>query len=273
MRDLISIANTLKKRGPGVALTGAGISAESGIRTYRDPGGLWDTYSEGQSGGMLAVLAAHPEKAPEIIDAFFNSLEQARPNPGHLALVEMECMGLLSAVITQNVDDLHRAAGTQTLFELHGNVRRLRCTACGKKERPNRKIYFAGAREAVARLQDFNLKGLTDALPKCPACGGLVRPDFVGFGEAVQDLEPAIAAADSAGFVLIAGTSGVVYPAASLPVRAKRRGAFLVDINPEPGALTPHADVFLQGKAGDILPELVEAIKTTRQSRAQQAAE
>ncbi|MFP4477150.1 MAG: SIR2 family NAD-dependent protein deacylase [Desulfatibacillaceae bacterium] len=265
MAEYADIARRVASLAPGVALTGAGISAESGIMTYRDRGGLWDTYAEGDGGGMLGVLAAHPDKAPEILTGFFGALENSAPNPGHKALADLEEAGALAAVVTQNVDDLHGRAGTRTLFELHGNVYRMRCMSCGKRDRPARDEYFAFAKQVIDTVRGFSLDRIAEVLPRCPECNGMVRPDFVGFGEAVQDLPQAAAAVDRAGWMLIAGTSGVVHPAASLPIRAARNGSFVVEVNPEQSALTPHADVFVQGRAGEVLPELARAVIEARE--------
>ena len=131
MSDIERAAEMIFSARKGVAFTGAGVSAASGISTYRDTGGLWDRYG---SQGMLNVLAKHPDKAHEILGGFFSALEAARPNPAHLALAQLEEMGHLVAVITQNVDNMHREAGNETVFELHGNLFRLRCMSCETKQ-------------------------------------------------------------------------------------------------------------------------------------------
>ncbi|MEW5735283.1 MAG: Sir2 family NAD-dependent protein deacetylase [Thermodesulfobacteriota bacterium] len=248
-------AREMKRRAPGVAFTGSGVSAESGISTYRDRGGLWDSHPKGASGGMLGVLAAYPEKAPEILAGFFDSLKAAEPNAGHRAIAALEEQGILSAVITQNVDNLHRLAGSRTVFELHGNIMRLRCLACGRKTMPSREEFFALAAELVSGLSRSGMEGLLSALPSCE-CRGTLRPDFVSFGESVQDLPEASSASQRAGFMLICGTSGLVYPAASLPFRAKEAGAFIVEVNPRRSELSDIADVFLQDTAAKVLPGL-----------------
>jgi NAD-dependent deacetylase len=245
----------------GVAFTGAGVSAESGISTYRDPGGLWDTYAEGSSGGMLAVLAAHPEKAPEILGGFFDRLKQAQPNPGHRSLVALEQLGYIHTVITQNVDNLHREAGSSRVYELHGNIFRLRCLECGRKVFFNRQTFFELMDELVKELSHFSLAEIVDLLPHCDLCGGPMRPDFVSFGEEVQQFREASVAALTCDLMLIVGTSGVVYPAASLPEGAKSRGAVVIEVNPKESELTASADLFLQGTAGEVLPQLVKAIQ------------
>ena len=258
--ELTAAAERIQSKGRGAALTGAGISAESGISTYRDKGGLWDRYGEGAGGGILAVLAARPDQAHEILGGFFDSLFNARPNPGHLAMADLERMGYLDCIITQNVDDLHRRAGAENVHELHGNMFRLRCLSCSKTARPDRDEYERLCRLIVKTIAEKSLEAVFDVLPKCE-CGGVMRQDFVSFGEAVQSLEPAIRCASSANWMLIAGTSGVVHPAASIPAYARKNKALIVEINPAPSELTPMCDVFLKGAAGEVLPRLAEILK------------
>ena len=243
-----------------VALTGAGISAESGISTYRDRGGLWDRYPEGSSGGIVAVMARHPEEAPQILMGFLNSIKAARPNPGHQALVDLERMGYLRAVITQNVDNLHREAGNSRVFEMHGNIYRLRCLECGKKKVLERDTFFEIFEEFIAKMKRFSFEEMASHFPSC-SCGGNARLDAVAFGEPVQDLNEAMTETRACDFMLILGTSGVVYPAASLPGMAKSRGALLVEINPRKSALSDQCDLFLEGNTGEILPRIVLSLK------------
>jgi len=251
-------------RKVGVALTGAGVSAESGISTYRDPGGLWDTYQEGASGGMMAVLAARPDKAPEILGAFFGRLRQAQPNPGHLALAELEKMGHLSSVITQNVDGLHRRAGS-TVYELHGSLYRVRCLTCGRKQELDRETLFALVDRMIESFAQGQARGGPRAgvFPPCACGAGPMRLDFVSFGEPVQELDKALSDVSRCDFMLVVGTSGFVHPAAALPGKAKAHGAFLIEVNPKESELTPLCDLFLQGAGGEVLPKLVEALRGT----------
>ncbi|MBI5843417.1 MAG: NAD-dependent protein deacylase [Deltaproteobacteria bacterium] len=248
----------LKSLPAGAALTGSGVSAESGISTYRDKGGLWDTHPKGASGGMLGVLAAYPEKASQILGDFFGSLKRALPNPGHTALAEMEKAGFIRGIITQNVDDLHNRAGSRVVYELHGNVMRVRCMSCGKKERPQRDEFFEVAERLAAKASGTGLSALLGELPRCMACHGILRPDFVGFGEAVQDLSEAVTLAENCGFMLVCGTSGLVHPAASLPLRARERGALIVEINPGESALTNIADAVIRERSAQALPALLK---------------
>ncbi len=256
MSDVERAAEIIFSARKGVAFTGAGISAASGISTYRDTGGLWDRYG---SQGMLNVLAKHPDKAHEILGGFFSALEAARPNPAHLALARLEEMGHLTAVITQNVDNLHRESGSGTVFELHGNLFRLRCMTCGTKQSLAREALFRMARSALEQVTEFSLAGFAQAFPRCD-CGGLTRLDFVSFGEPVQCLPEAIAAAESCDVMLIVGTSGLVYPAAALPGMAKSGGARLIEINWKESELTPSCDISIQARAADALPVILESL-------------
>lgn len=261
MENLVrQAAEAIRARGLGMALTGAGISAESGISTYRDPGALYDQYDQGAQGGMLGVLANNPDKAPEILGAFFERLEKAEPNQGHLGLAELENMGLLKSVATQNVDGLHRLAGSSAVYELHGSMYRLRCVNCGQKRQLDKATLFKLGQDLVRRLTSRSMAEGGGVFPQCE-CGGRTRFDFVAFGEGVQDLEKAVKDAESCGWMLVVGTSGVVYPAASLPRHAKKNGAFLIEINPRESDLTLGCDLFLQGSAAETLPKLLAELK------------
>jgi NAD-dependent deacetylase len=262
MSEVDVAAEILFSARKGVAFTGAGISAESGISTYRDKGGLWDRYG---SQGMLNVLAKHPDKAQEILGGFFSALEAARPNAAHLALARLEEMGHLTAVITQNVDGLHRESGCRTVHELHGNLFRLRCTSCGKKQKLAREAMFEMSRSALAQVSEFSLAAFAQAFPRCE-CGGLTRLDFVSFGESVQALPEATAAAEGCDVMLIVGTSGLVYPAAALPGFAKSGGARLLEINWKESELTPACELSIRAQAADVLPRIMECLETLHAS-------
>jgi NAD-dependent deacetylase len=168
-----------------------------------------------------------------------------RPNPGHYALAEIEKRISEFCLITQNVDGLHRMAGNQIVLELHGNIQRVRCSECA----------------AYAETWGDD----TESVPVCGECGGLLRPDVVWFGEALprDQLESAVEASRSCDVFLSIGTSGVVQPAASLAYAARNHGAVVVEINLETTPLTPKVDYFLQGKSGDVLPELVKSVWNT----------
>jgi NAD-dependent deacetylase len=257
-------AEIIRSKGKVVAFSGAGISKESGVSTYREPGGLWDRFPEGSSGGILAVLANHPEQGREIFLGFLETIKQAKPNPGHLALVDLEKMGYLNAVVTQNVDNLHIEAGNSHVFELHGNLMRLKCLTCGQRRKYEREEFFTMMKGIVGNMGRVTMEDIFSQLPGC-SCGGNSRLDFVGFGESVQQLDEAISQAQTCNVMLILGTSGVVYPAATVPVVAKSKGAFVIEINPSRTDLTGQADIFLQGQTGEVLPQIVDCLNNKNQ--------
>lgn len=256
-KKIEEVAAIIVKRRHVVAFSGSGVSKESGIPTFREPDGLWSRYEAGASGGIMGVVSAYPDKAADILDELLNVFRKAQPNPGHLALVEFEKLGLLDAVITQNIDNLHREAGNTKVYELHGNLYRLRCVSCGRKELRERGKLLDEFGKLVGEMRKTGIQNILSLAPHCE-CGGLLRPDFVAFGEPVQDLHEAIDAASRCHVMLVLGTSGVVYPAASLPSLARNGGATIIEINPERSALTHLAGYFLQGQTGVILPGLVK---------------
>ena len=170
-----------------------------------------------------------------------------QPHAGHRAVVALEGLVPGVVVVTQNIDNLHGRAGSSTVHELHGNIERNYCVSCGTPH-------------------DGGLEEARPTVPRCAACGGLVRPDVVWFGEILPEDEwnAAVRAAGGADVCLSVGTSGVVYPAASIPAIARRAGALHADINPEPGPLSATADLFIKGRAGEILPDLVEKLRQRR---------
>ena len=223
-------------------LTGAGVSQESGLRTFRDAQtGLWAQYKPDELASPQAF-----QRDPKLVWDWYawrrEAVKSVRPNAGHYALVEMEKHIPDFTLITQNVDNLHRMAGSQNILELHGNIQRVRCSDC----------YI------FTETWDDD----SESVPRCRECGGLLRPDVVWFGETLprDQLESAVEAARACQVFLSIGTSGVVQPAASLAYAAHNRGAMVVEINVEPTPLTPKTDFFLQGKSGEILPGLVKAI-------------
>jgi NAD-dependent deacetylase len=225
-----------------VALTGAGISAESGVPTFRDAQtGLWAKYSAEQLATPQAFLAQ-----PRLVWDWYAWRRQltakANPNPGHLALVQLQARFREFTLVTQNVDGLHARAGSRDVIELHGSIA---TTLCFDERTP---------------VADFTDDGL--APPRCPGCGALLRPGVVWFGESLplEALARAERAARSCDVVLSIGTSSLVQPAAGLPLLAKQRGALLIEINPSPTPLTPHADEVLSGPAGQVLPQLLQQL-------------
>ncbi|MDT8436907.1 MAG: NAD-dependent deacylase [Gemmatimonadota bacterium] len=222
-------------------LTGAGVSAESGVPTFRGPGGFW----RGRAPEDLATPAAFA-RDPVAVWEFYRwriaSLRGVTPNPAHHALAALERRVPDFLLVTQNVDGLHQAAGSRRVLELHGTLRAVRCVRC-----------------RVEREAEEALHGLAAAeLPSCPDCGGLLRPAVVWFGEALPDgaLAAAERAARAADLLLVAGTSALVQPAASLAWTAKAAGAAVIEVNPDETPVTEIADVSLRGPAGRILPRL-----------------
>src|ERR1022692_4489086 len=222
-------------------LTGAGVSAESGVPTFRDAQtGLWSKFKPEE----LATPRAF-RRNPRLVWEWYawrrTLVAAARPNPAHLALVEMEKLLPQFHLITQNVDGLHQRAGSRNVIELHGNITRTKCFNEDK---------------VVSSWPETG-----DIPPKCPNCGGLLRPDVVWFEEAMPEEETSRAFARSAGceIFLSVGTSTVVHPAATLPFHALENGAMVVEINPDATPLTEKADYVLTGAAGVVLPELLKA--------------
>jgi NAD-dependent deacetylase len=222
-----------------VAFTGAGISAESGIPTYRDAGGLWQRYDPAKYADI-----SYFHRDPSYYWRFFGDvrkpmLEQARPNAAHLALARLEVDGPLKAVITQNIDGLHQRAGSRQVVELHGNASRISCYSCGEP---------ATLKRVYELLEQANP-------PTCDTCGGVLKPEIVFFGEVPPETAMADAESHSIDcdlFVVI-GSSLVVYPAAQYPVVAKQNGARLVIINKEPTPLDGVADLVYHRSASEVL--------------------
>lgn len=249
-----------------MAFSGAGVSEESGIPTFRDPGGLWDRFDPLELGGgdiftSMFGGAAIPQAAVDFVAEMVAVLERAHPNPGHYALGELEKMGILRSVITQNIDNLHREGGNTRIIEVHGNLFRLVCMACGSKLLLSRDELFALGRELVELMMKGDLQGIVKLVSRCPECGGPCRLDVVGFGEPVQDMGLAMSEARDADVLLILGTSGMVYPAAYIPEHAKKTGAKLVEINATGIYFSDLVDVGIVGKSGEVLPPIVERVK------------
>lgn len=237
--DLITL---LRRTSRLAALTGAGVSQESGLRTFRDAQtGLWAQYRPEDLASPEAFA-----RDPKLVWDWYawrrEAVKAVRPNPGHYALVEIEERIPHFTLITQNVDGLHRMAGSRSVLELHGNIQRVRCAEC------------------YTFTETWGDD--TESVPRCEVCGGLLRPDVVWFGEALprDQLEAAVDAARTCEVFFSIGTSGVVQPAASLAHAARNRGSVVVEINAEPTPLTPKVDYHFEGKSGEILPQLVKAV-------------
>jgi NAD-dependent deacetylase len=224
--------------GRVAVLTGAGISAESGVPTFRGPDGLWRRYRA----ETLATPEAF-ERDPKLVWEWYDwrrgLIAPVEPNAGHLTIAGWQDLFDGLAVVTQNVDGLHAKAGSRDVVELHGNIWKMRCTREGT-------------------VEEVRTTPLPSLPPVCPSCGALCRPHIVWFGESLDPsvLDRACALSETCRVMIVVGTSAVVQPAASLPCAAARAGAKIVEINLEPTPLTPSADVFFQGRAGEVLPVL-----------------
>ncbi|CAN5557149.1 MAG: NAD-dependent deacylase [Actinomycetota bacterium] len=219
-------------------LTGSGVSAESGVPTFRDAQtGLWENYDP-MDLATPEAFARNPELVWEWYEWRRKLIGEAKPNPAHEALSELEKRVPDFTLITQNVDGLHREAGSENVLELHGNIHR---TVCSKER-------------TTIEPENF----IEGTPPKCPNCGAFLRPDVVWFGETlpVGVMEAASEAARNCEIFISAGTSSVVYPAASLPYEAMESGSLVIEINPDDTPLTAVADIVLRGSAGEILPAL-----------------
>ncbi len=261
---IIRAAKSLVDSKYAIALTGAGISTESGIPDFRGPSGIWTKNPEAERRAYEGYprFLADPKGwweaslARPSLSSAFGDLGKVMPNAGHYALVELEQLGILKCIITQNIDALHERAGTKSLLEYHGSFSKLRCISCNLR----------------FRRDEFNLEKLmreNELPPRCPNCGGVIKSDTVSFGEPIpsdvahQSLEEAW----KCDLMLICGTSAVVYPFANLPRIARQRGAVtIIEVNADPTPLTEEgiSDYLIQGKTGEILPRIVDEVKKIR---------
>jgi len=233
------IANLMVKLKPCVALTGAGISAESGIPTFRSKGGLWEKYDP-MIYASIETFREDPSKYWTIRGEFIRNYDTYQPNQAHLALAELEKMGIARHVITQNIDGLHKKAGSRNVTEIHGSLRETYCLRCG---------------------QEFIAPHVPDGMPPYCECGGVLKPNTVLFGEQLPEgaLETAYHESATCKLMLVIGTSAVVQPAASLPVLAQQKGAKIVEVNIE--SAFPGADLVVAQKAGAGLSGILEEVK------------
>jgi len=231
-----------------IALVGAGLSKESGIPTFRGGDGLWDKFGEPPMNDYQRFLTDPTNWWAERLaqqsasgGEFAKAIEEAKPNPGHLALAEMERLGFLKHIITQNIDNLHQQAGSVAITEIHGNRTKQRCIGCGRRW----------------KREEFLSE---EVPPRCAHCGDLVKNDTVMFGEPIprDALEACFREAQQADAVLLVGTSAVVYPAAEFPVIAYRRGARLIEVNPQETPLSDVCSAVLRAPSGQALPKLLE---------------
>ena len=238
-----------------VALVGAGMSAESGVPTFRGAGGLWTRIGEPDPRGYQNFVAdpkgwwkrmlerESDTEEPERVE-FREAMEKAQPNPGHHALVDLEDMGILKCIITQNVDNLHRVAGSLNVAEIHGNRTLLRCMVCHWRV-PREEFEFV------------------EVPPRCTQCGGIIKGDGVMFGEPIPPdvLNTCFRQTDLCDCMLVLGTSGTVYPAAGFPLQAREHGAYLIEVNVDPTPISDIVDVSLRIPSGELLPALVARVR------------
>ncbi len=242
MKDLVKISRIIKKSKHLVAFTGAGISAESNIPTFRGEGGIWNKYDP----KILDInfFMQNPEFCwKHIKDMFFSVIDKAEPNAAHYFLAELEKNNILKSIITQNIDNLHQKAGSKNVVEFHGNTRNLICTNCNKHY----------------KVADFDLK---KEIPVC-SCGKFLKPDFVFFGEGIPNdaYEKSVNEVNSCDVMLLIGTTGEIMPASLLPYEAKKNGAIIIEINTEESNYTQKiTDFFIKQKAGVVSEELTRII-------------
>jgi NAD-dependent deacetylase len=235
------LAELIRANQPCVALTGAGVSTESGIPDFRSASGIWARYDPYEVASIDA-FRRDPERVWEFYAHRLDVLADAAPNAAHLALAELESLGLVQAVITQNVDRLHVAAGSRDLIEVHGSIATAVCLACGRRE------------ERVRELLP---------LPRCADCGTVLKPGVVMFGELlpVEAIDRATALAQNAGLLLVVGTSLEVWPVAGLPDETLAHGGRLAIVNHDPTPYDARASLVVHASAGDLLAAVVEGLR------------
>ena len=245
------IARKIREGGKNIVFTGAGISTESGIPDFRSQGGIWDRFRPVYFDEFMNSREAREEywcRWQEL----YQGIQRARPNAGHTAIARLDQLGLLKAVITQNVDGLHHESGlaAEKIVELHGNTRRIRCMSCRN---------ITATEEIQARLHSG------DAAPECK-CGGYLKPDTISFGQAipVDAVEKATALSHTSDFFLVVGSTLLVQPAAHMPVYAKQNNAFLAIVNLSDTPCDNMCDVLIRDKAGKVLQRIVREVEDSR---------
>jgi len=236
-------AQKIKAAKRMIAFTGAGISVESGIPTFRGPDGLWSRYNPQVLD--LTYFQHHPAESWWVIkEIFYDFFGAAQPNPAHEALARLESAKILHGIITQNIDNLHQEAGSQDVIEFHGTSRRLTCLSCQKS-------------------LEFQPELFSSMPPSCPNCGGLLKPDFIFFGEGIppQAYQRSMEETQLADIWLVIGTTGEIMPAAMIPIEAHKNDALIIEVNLHPSNYTDTiTDIFLQGKASEVLKALADKI-------------
>jgi len=252
IEDKISIvAREIAKDGNNVVFTGAGISTESGIPDFRSKGGIWDKYRPIYFDEFMSSKKARIEYWQRHAE-LYPDLMKAKPNPAHMAVAELHDMGLLEAVITQNIDGLHQDSGIpdEKVIELHGNTRRVRCMSCRK---------IVSLHEVHKRIEHG------DPAPECE-CGGYLKSDTISFGQAMpeDEVKKATDLSRNADFFMVVGSTLLVHPAAAIPGYATQNGSYLVIVNLSETPYDDVSDVLIQGKAGEVLPVIVKDVRQLR---------
>jgi len=248
--QIAQAARLIAKAKNGVIITGAGISTPSGIPDFRSRGsGLWEKHNPMEVASLVA-FRHHPARFFAWVRPLLADILAAKPNPAHYALAEMQKAGHFSAVVTQNIDGLHQKAGSSNVLEVHGSLDTATCTMCYRTYQ---------AKQFIPKFLE------TGEIPKCPHCGGILKPNVVLFGEALpwqvwQKAQEAVRAAD---LVLVAGSSLEVMPVARLPVEAAMRDVPVIIVNKTPTYMDVRADIVLRGDVAEILPEIAEAVRQT----------
>jgi NAD-dependent deacetylase len=232
------VVTILERSKNAIAFTGAGISAESGVATFRGKNGILSKYEE--KFFEINYFTKHTEKAWAMLcNGFYETMLRAEPNIAHTALAHFEQKGFIKALITQNIDNLHKMAGSKAIYELHGNAANLKCTKDGSR-------YL---------VKNFDLK----AAPRCKKCNNILKPDFVFFGEMLPnyDMSMSLEASLKCDVMIVIGSTGIVYPSASFPFQAKRNNATIIEINPKPSAFTSEiTDIFIPMKSAKVMEKL-----------------
>lgn len=240
--QILYVAELIKDSKYTVAFTGAGISVESGVPPFRGENGIWNKYDPKTL--ELDFFHSHAEESWKVIkELFYEFFANAKANKAHIALAKLEKAGFVKSVVTQNIDNLHQQAGSNVVYEFHGNSQKLVCTDC-------RKYYTT---------DDINF----DKLPPYCKCSGLIKPDFIFFGEGIpmDAYQKSMEAASKAQLVIIIGSTGEVMPAAKIPYVAKQNGATIIEVNPGISNFTNQiTDIHLQGKAGEVMDKLYDEI-------------
>jgi NAD-dependent deacetylase len=237
-----ALADLIRRRGPAVALTGAGISTESGIPDFRSPTGIWALYDP-QEYATLEAFRADPVKIWSFYALRLQALTEAEPNAGHVALAELERAGHVRAVVTQNIDLLHERAGSRDVVEVHGSIRTSSCPSCGTRHTLS---------EILPRLEEVGA-------PTCAVCGAVVKPDVVFFGELLPEaaIDRAFELARSSGVLLVVGSQLEVWPVSLLPEETMQAGGEVAIVNKGPTSFDARARLKIDGGAGETLTALV----------------